>query len=141
MCRLLGIYGQIDFWQESVLGFRRQAEFGKIPPSDDVDPGHKDGWGLAGSSKETTAMVPIIRRLGSAMESGGYHKAVTSMDDEVPEVHVNHAKGEERRHGGQGVPPLGEACGPLQVRPCCRPPSLCLQGAPHVQVSEALHIR
>ena len=32
MCRLLGIYGQVDFWQEIVLGFRRQAEFGNIPP-------------------------------------------------------------------------------------------------------------
>jgi len=32
MCRLLGIYGQVDFWQEIVLRFRRQAEFGNIPP-------------------------------------------------------------------------------------------------------------
>ena len=92
MCRLLGIYGQVDFWQEIVLGFRRQAEFGKIPPVEDVDPGHKDGWGLAGSSKVTTAMVPIIRRLGSAMESEVYRKAVTSIDDQVPDVFLGHLR-------------------------------------------------
>ena len=37
MCRLLGIYGQVDFWQEIVLGFRRQAEFGNIPPVEGME--------------------------------------------------------------------------------------------------------
>ena len=98
MCRLLGIFGQVDFWQEIVLEFRRQAEFGNIPPVAEMNPGHKDGWGLAGSSKKTTAMVPIIRRLGSAMESGDYRKAVTSMD-EVPDVLLGHL-----RKASDGIP-------------------------------------
>jgi predicted glutamine amidotransferase len=56
-----------------------------------MDPGHKDGWGLARSSKKTTAMVPIIRQLGSAMDSAGYRKAVSSMD-EVPDVFLGHLR-------------------------------------------------
>jgi predicted glutamine amidotransferase len=91
MCRLLGIYGQIDFWQEIVLGFRRQAEFGNIPPVEGMEPGHKDGWGMAGSSKNKPAMVPIIRRLGSAFKSVRYQQAVTSID-EVPDVFLGHLR-------------------------------------------------
>jgi len=91
MCRLLGIYGHIDFWQEIVLGFRRQAEFGIIPPVEDMKPGHKDGWGMARSSKDKPAMVPIIRRLGSALESVHYQEAVTSMD-EVPDIFLGHLR-------------------------------------------------
>jgi len=91
MCRLLGIYGQVDFWQEIVLGFRRQAEFGNIPPVEGMEPGHKDGWGMAGSSKDKTAMVPVIRRLGSALESERYRQAVTSMG-EVPDVFLGHLR-------------------------------------------------
>jgi predicted glutamine amidotransferase len=91
MCRLLGIYGQVDFWQEIVLGFRRQAEFGNIPPVEGMDPGHKDGWGLAGSSKDRTAMVPIIRRLGSALESESYREALTATD-QVPNVFLGHLR-------------------------------------------------
>ena len=91
MCRLLGIYGHIDFWQEIVLGFRRQAEFGIIPPVEDMKPGHKDGWGMARSSKDKPAMVPIIRRLGSALESVHYQEAVTSMD-EAPDIFLGHLR-------------------------------------------------
>jgi glutamine amidotransferase len=91
MCRLLGIYGQVDFWQEIVLGFRRQAEFGNIPPVKEMEPGHKDGWGMAKSGKDKTAMVPIIRRLGSAMESDRYRQVVTSMD-EVPDIFLGHLR-------------------------------------------------
>jgi predicted glutamine amidotransferase len=91
MCRLLGIYGQVDFWQEIVLEFRRQAEFGNIPPVEGMQRGHKDGWGMAGSSKDKTAMVPIIRRLGSALESEQYRQAVTSMDEE-PDVFLGHLR-------------------------------------------------
>ena len=91
MCRLLGIYGQVDFWQEIVLGFRRQSEFGSIPPVEGMEPGHKDGWGMAGSSKNKPAMVPIIRRLGSALESVRYQQAVTSMD-ETPNIFLGHLR-------------------------------------------------
>ncbi len=91
MCRLLGIYGQVHFWQEIVHGFRRQAEFGNIPPAESMEPGHKDGWGMARSSKDKTAMVPIIRRLGSALESERYRQAVTSMD-EMPDIFMAHLR-------------------------------------------------
>jgi predicted glutamine amidotransferase len=91
MCRLLGIYGQVHFWQEIVLGFRRQAQFGNIPPVESMEPGHKDGWGMARSSKDKTAMVPIIRRLGSALESERYRQAVSSMDV-VPDVFLGHLR-------------------------------------------------
>jgi predicted glutamine amidotransferase len=91
MCRLLAIYGQVDFWQDIVLGFRRQAEFGNVPPVEGMGPGHKDGWGMARSSKDKTAMVPIIRRLGSALESESYRQAVASMD-EVPDVFLGHLR-------------------------------------------------
>ena len=91
MCRLLGIYGQVDFWQEIVLEFRRQAEFGNLPPVEGMGSGHKDGWGMARSSKDKTAMVPIIRRLGSALESAQYRQAVTSMD-EGPDVFLGHLR-------------------------------------------------
>ena len=91
MCRLLGIYGQVDFWQDIVLGFRRQAEFGNLPPVEGVEPGHKDGWGMARSNKDSAAMVPIARRLGSAMEAESYQKAVTS-EDGVPEVFLGHLR-------------------------------------------------
>ena len=91
MCRLLGIYGQVDFWQEIVLEFRRQAEFGNIPPVEEMEPGHKDGWGMAKSGNDKIAMVPIIRRLGSAMESDCYRQVVTSMD-EVPDIFLGHLR-------------------------------------------------
>ena len=91
MCRLLGIYGQVDFWQEIVLGFRRQAEFGNIPPVEGMEPGHKDGWGMAGSSTDKPAMVPIIRRLGSALKSVRYQQAVTSMDA-LPDIFLGHLR-------------------------------------------------
>ena len=91
MCRLLGIYGQVDFWQEIVLEFRKQAEFGNIWPDGSMEPGHKDGWGMAGSNKEKTAMIPIARRLGSALESVRYQSAVTSID-EAPNIFLGHLR-------------------------------------------------
>jgi predicted glutamine amidotransferase len=91
MCRLLGIYGQVDFWQEIALEFRKQADFGNIPPDGSMEPGHKDGWGMAGSNKKRTAMVPIIRRLGSASDSVRYRQAVTSMDA-APDIFLGHLR-------------------------------------------------
>jgi len=91
MCRLLGIYGQVDFWQEIALEFRKQADFGNIPPVGGMETGHKDGWGMAGSNKDRTAMVPIIRRLGSASDSVRYRQAVTSIG-EAPDVFLGHLR-------------------------------------------------
>ena len=43
MCRLLGIYGHTDIWQEIAMAFSQQAESGHIPPGANQNPGHKDG--------------------------------------------------------------------------------------------------
>ena len=91
MCRLLGIYGKIDFWQEIVMEFRKQAEFGNVPPLEGVDSGHKDGWGMACCSVDKTAMVPIFRQLGSALGSSQYRQAVTSWDGE-PDIFLGHLR-------------------------------------------------
>ena len=45
MCRLLGIYGQTDIWRDIAMAFSQQAKFGHIPPAENQEPGHKDGWG------------------------------------------------------------------------------------------------
>ena len=79
MCRLFGIYGKVDFWKDIVFEFRKQAEIGKIPPIEDLTPGHKDGWGMAGSNDQKTAMVEIIRQLGSAYESKKFREVVYSI--------------------------------------------------------------
>ncbi|MGD2099231.1 MAG: class II glutamine amidotransferase [Desulfobacterales bacterium] len=79
MCRLLGIYGQVDFWKDVVFEFRKLAETGKIPPIEDLTPGHKDGWGMAGSNAQKTAMVEIVRQSGSAYESKKYQEVVHSI--------------------------------------------------------------
>ena len=68
MCRLLGIYGKVDFWQKIALEFSKLAECGNISPVAD-EPGHKDGWGMAKSNDGKTAMVEITRKLGSAYEA------------------------------------------------------------------------
>ncbi len=91
MCRLLGIYGQVDFWQEIVLEFRKQADVGNIPPVGSMEAGHKDGWGMARSNKNRSAMVPIVRRLGSASESVHFWRAVTSID-EAPNIFLGHLR-------------------------------------------------
>ncbi len=91
MCRLLGIYGKVDFWQEIALEFCKQADVGKIPPVGGMEPGHKDGWGMAGSNKDRTAMVPIIRQLGSASDSLRYRQTVTSIN-EAPDVFLGHLR-------------------------------------------------
>ena len=91
MCRLLGIYGRLEFWQEIALNFRRQSEFGNLPPVDGMQPGHKDGWGMARSGTDKTGMIPVIRRLGSAAESERYQQAVTSIDG-MPYVFLGHLR-------------------------------------------------
>ena len=91
MCRLLGIYGQIDFWQDIVMEFRKQAEFGKIPPIENLKIGHKDGWGMATSNRDTTAMIEVKRQLGSAYESTTYREVVYSFKT-TPRVFLCHLR-------------------------------------------------
>ena len=91
MCRLLGIYGKIDFWQEIVMEFRNQAEDGKIPPVEGTPPGHKHGWGMAGSNGDKTAMVPVARQLGSALQSSLYKECVDFWE-EGPDIFLGHLR-------------------------------------------------
>jgi predicted glutamine amidotransferase len=58
MCRLLGIYGKVNFWQKIVFEFEKSSEFGNIPPPAD-EPGHKDGWGVAKSNNRKTATSKV----------------------------------------------------------------------------------
>ena len=91
MCRLLGIYGQIDFWQDIVMEFRKQAEFGKIPPIENLKTGHKDGWGMTMSNRDTAGMVEVKRQLGSAYESTTYREVVYSFKT-TPRVFLCHLR-------------------------------------------------
>jgi predicted glutamine amidotransferase len=76
MCRLLGIYGQTGIWREIALAFSKQAEFGNIPPEETQTPGHKDGWGITMTNQGRTAMIPVVRQLGSAYEASCYRDAI-----------------------------------------------------------------
>ena len=91
MCRLLGIYGQTDCWQDIVLEFSKQSEFGNLPPIENPEPGHKDGWGMTMSNRNKTAMVPLISQLGSAHHSGCCREAVYSMA-ETPSIFLCHLR-------------------------------------------------
>jgi predicted glutamine amidotransferase len=91
MCRLLGIYGQAENWREIVRAFNRQAETGNIPPGEEAAPGHKDGWGMAISNRQQTAMVPLNRQLGSACESTAYRESLYSLPDQ-PAVFFCHLR-------------------------------------------------
>lgn len=91
MCRLLGIYGRVDHWREIAVGFSIQAETGNLPPGKQEDPGHKDGWGLTISNCRQTAMVPLVRQLGSAYDSAGYREALDSLPDQ-PQILLCHLR-------------------------------------------------
>ena len=82
MCRLMGICGPIDNWREIVMAFRRQAETGNLPPGRQNNPGHKDGWGMAIANQRQTAMVPLIRQLGSAYDSTAFREAIFALPDQ-----------------------------------------------------------
>jgi predicted glutamine amidotransferase len=79
MCRLLGIYGKVDFWPEIVNAFRELAQTGRVPPVKDILPGHKDGWGMAKSNQDQTAMVPIAKQMGSAADSNLFTESVDTL--------------------------------------------------------------
>jgi predicted glutamine amidotransferase len=91
MCRLLGLYGQIDFWQDITIEFSKLSQFGNLPPVDKLEPGHKDGWGMTMCNREKSAMVPLIRQLGAAYNSTCYRKTVYSMAA-MPAVFMCHLR-------------------------------------------------
>jgi predicted glutamine amidotransferase len=92
------MYGQVDFWQDIVNEFRKQAETGKIPPEKNIAPGHQDGWGMAISNHAQTAMAPLIRQLGSAAASTCYPEVVQVMTIQ-PAVFLCHL-----RKASAGIP-------------------------------------
>jgi predicted glutamine amidotransferase len=91
MCRLLGIYGQTDIWRDIAVAFSRQAETGNIPPEENQKPGHKDGWGITISNQNNTAMIPVIRQLGSAFASSAFREAI-SKTDRPPSILMCHLR-------------------------------------------------
>ena len=91
MCRLLGIYGQTDIWQDIVMAFGRLAENGNVPPGEDQKPGHKDGWGITISNQNQTAMIPVMRQLGSAHESLSFREAIRTTI-QPPDIFLCHLR-------------------------------------------------
>ncbi len=98
MCRLLGIYGKTDIWQQIAMQFRRLAQTGKIPPEENLEPGHKAGWGMAVSNRNKTAMLPLVHQLGSALETACYPQALASTDG-TPHILLCHL-----RKASTGIP-------------------------------------
>jgi len=90
MCRLLGIYGQVRFWKEIALEFRKLAELGKVPPIVD-EPGHRDGWGMAGANDDKSAMIEIARRLGAADHSTFFKDTIQSLEQQ-PYIFLCHLR-------------------------------------------------
>ena len=82
MCRLLAIYGKIDEWREIVMAFSRQAETGNVPPVLPKGAGHKDGWGMAIANGRQTAMVALIRQMGSAYGSACFREALHALPEQ-----------------------------------------------------------
>ena len=97
MCRLLGMYGQMDGWQNVALEFSKLAEYGMVPPVV-TEPGHKDGWGMAGSNDEQTCMVEVTRQLGSAHGSSEYQDTIHGFSSQ-PHILLGHI-----RKASPGIP-------------------------------------
>ena len=97
MCRLLAIYGKIDIWKEILVEFRKLAEFGKIPPIVH-EPGHRDGWGMAGSNNAGSTMVEIARSVEAADRCALYQKILQSLKN-PPHILLCHL-----RKASPGVP-------------------------------------
>lgn len=91
MCRLLGIYGQTSLGREVTLAFRWQAENGNLPPDQGLEPGHKDGWGMAVSDLNKTTMFPVIRQLGSANDAQSYPESIDALAD-WPDIFLCHLR-------------------------------------------------
>ena len=83
MCRLLAIYGKVRFWKEVVLEFQKLAESGIIPSFVD-EPGHRDGWGMAGADDGQTAMYEIARRAEAADLSPAFQETLESLNQQPP---------------------------------------------------------
>lgn len=88
MCRLLGIYGQVDNLYELLMEFQELAEFGNRPGVR----GHVDGWGMAMSSPDCTQMAQVERQVGSAYQSPVYETAVNNLLESPPRIVLAHLR-------------------------------------------------
>ena len=92
MCRLIGLVGQIDLWQDVLFKFQEFAESGIIPPIPNLPPGHKDGWGMACSTTNPSEMNLIGKYQGSALESLYYKKNIITNPFEYKQFWENFTK-------------------------------------------------
>jgi predicted glutamine amidotransferase len=83
MCRLLAIYGKVRFWKEIVLEFQKLTESGNTPPVA-VEPGHRDGWGMAGADDDQTGMFEIARHDEAADFSPAFQDTLASLERQPP---------------------------------------------------------
>ena len=60
-------------------------------PDDNQNPGHHDSWGIAVTNSDKTAMVPVIRQLGSAHLAPCYRDAIYAMT-ETPDIILCHLR-------------------------------------------------
>ena len=91
MCRLIGLFGKIKFWQTLLLKFQELADTGQIPPIPHIPPGHKDGWGMACSTTNQPEMYLIGKYQGSAMDSPYYKKHIMSYSKQ-PNIFLCHLR-------------------------------------------------
>ncbi len=91
MCRMLGIYGEVDNWKEIALSFSQHAETGKVPPKKGTLPGHKDGWGMAVSDSKNNTMVILDRQPGSAADADRFKQTLTAIKKQ-PTIFICHLR-------------------------------------------------
>ncbi|RTZ95534.1 MAG: hypothetical protein DSY90_13090 [Deltaproteobacteria bacterium] len=113
MCRMLGMYGEIEQWKDIVLAFSRQAETGKVPPKKGILPGHKDGWGMAASDPGNKSMVILARHPGSAADSNQFIQTLAAIEKE-PAIFICHL-----RKASPGIPVTSENVHPFSARGFC----------------------
>ncbi len=109
MCRMLGMYGEVDNWKEIVLSFSRQAETGKIPPKKGMLPGHKDGWGMAASDSGNQSMTILTRHPGSAADSKQFEQTLANLKKQ-PMIFFCHL-----RKASPGIPVTPENIHPFSA--------------------------
>ncbi|MHA2329788.1 MAG: class II glutamine amidotransferase [Candidatus Hodarchaeales archaeon] len=91
MCRLLGIYGTLENWQDFLFEFQELSIKGKLPRIPNLVPGHLDGWGMASSKSDGSGMNLLGKYIGSALETPKYEEKVRSFDYQ-PQVFLCHLR-------------------------------------------------
>jgi glutamine amidotransferase len=94
---MLAICGKVPLWKEIVLEFQKLTESGVTPPVA-VEPGHRDGWGMAGADNDQTGMFEIARHVEAADLSPAFQETLKSLKQQ-PAVFMCHL-----RKASPGVP-------------------------------------